>query len=304
MSLPNSPSTRLRAPVDNIQTIETDVLIIGGGVAGCLAAIGAAEVGAKCVICEKGGIIERSGSITGGGDHFFAILEAGEEWDTPEYLLRHVPKITEGVVDIDVCARFLHGIKGMVHRLEKMGVDFHNPATPDLPYLRHRSFGLPGEYTIEFEGNNFKQVIGQAARNSGAKTLERVMVADILMEDGVPKGCVAFNIRHGTVYVVLARAVVMATGEANRISKNASGHPYDSWHIPYNTGDGQSMALKLGAQLANMEFTDATITPKGYSTQARRPRGGQKRNQNEPTYWQGTCAGKGLSLHRAFWSRL
>ena len=267
MGFPNSPSARLRAPDDNIQTIETDVLIIGGGVAGCLAAIGAAEAGAKCVICEKGGIIERSGSIAGGVDHFFAVLEDGSEWDTPEYLLRHVPKITEGVVDIDVCARFLHGIKGMVHRLEKMGVDFHNPAAPDLPYLRHRSFGLPGEYTIEFEGNNFKQVIGQAARNSGARTLERVMVADILMEDGVPKGCVAFNIRHGTVYVVLARAVVLATGEANRIAKNASGHPYDSWHIPYNTGDGQSMALKLGAQLANMEFTDATITPKGYSTQ-------------------------------------
>ena len=63
---PSSASARLRAPDDNIQTIETQVLIIGGGVAGWLAAIGAAEAGAKCVICEKGGIIERSGSIAGG----------------------------------------------------------------------------------------------------------------------------------------------------------------------------------------------------------------------------------------------
>ncbi len=264
---PSSPSARLRAPDDNIQIIETDVLIIGGGVAGCLAAIGAAEAGAKCVICEKGGIIERSGSIAGGVDHFFAVLEEGPEWDTPEYLLRHIPRITEGVTDIGVCARFLRGIKGMVARLEGMGVDFGNPAAPDRCYLRHRSFGLPGEYTIEFDGNNFKQIIGQAARGTGARTLERVMVADILMEDGAPKGCVAFNIRHGTVYVVLARAVVLATGETNRLGRNASGHPFDSWHIPYNTGDGQAMALALGARLANMEFTDATITPKGYSTQ-------------------------------------
>ena len=267
MNLPKSPSTRLRAPDEGIQTIETDVLIIGGGVAGCLAAIGAAEAGAECVICEKGGIIERSGSIAGGVDHFFAVLEMGEEWDTPGYLLRHIPKITEGVTDIEVCARFLGGIKGMVSRLEKMGVDFRNPAAPDLPYLRHRSFGLPGEYTIEFEGNDFKQIIGQAARNTGVRTLERVMVAEILMEDGLPKGCVAFHIRHGTVYIVLARAVVLATGETNRLARNASGHPFDSWHIPYNTGDGQAMALRIGARLANMEFTDSTITPKGYSTQ-------------------------------------
>ncbi len=133
MNRPQSPSARLQAPDENIQVIETDVLIVGGGVAGCLAAIGAAEAGAKCVICEKGGIIERSGSIAGGVDHFFAVLEEGPEWDTPEYLLRHIPQITEGVVDLDVCARFLHDLKSMVGRLEKMGVDFRNPAAPDRP---------------------------------------------------------------------------------------------------------------------------------------------------------------------------
>ena len=109
LDFPNSPSSRLRAPTENIQTLETDVLIIGGGVAGCLAAIGVAEKGAKSVICEKGGIIERSGSIAGGVDHFFAILENGSEWDTPDYLLKHIPKITEGVTDLDVCERFLRG---------------------------------------------------------------------------------------------------------------------------------------------------------------------------------------------------
>ena len=267
LNFPTSPSSRLHAPKENIQTLETDVLIIGGGVAGCLAAIGASEKGACSVICENGGIIERSGSIAGGVDHFFAVLENGSDWDTPEYLLKHIPKITEGVTDIDVCERFLRGLKGMVNRLEKMGVDFSNPSSPNEPYLRHRSFGLPGEYTIEFEGSNFKQVIGQAARKTGAKTLERVMVSDILMDGENPKGCVAFHIRHGTIYVVLARAIILATGETNRLTRNASGNPYDSWHIPYNTGDGHAMALKVGAKLANMEFTDATITPKGYSSQ-------------------------------------
>jgi glycine/D-amino acid oxidase-like deaminating enzyme len=66
----------MRAPTQPIQTIEADVAIIGGGVAGCLAALGAAEVGAKTVICEKGGIIERSGSVAAGVDHYTPFTDA------------------------------------------------------------------------------------------------------------------------------------------------------------------------------------------------------------------------------------
>jgi adenylylsulfate reductase subunit A len=262
-----SPAARLRAPTKPLQTIETDVLIIGGGVAGCLAALGAAEVGAKVAICEKGGIIERSGSIAAGVDHYIAILEEGPEWDTPEYLLRHIPAVTEGVTDIEAAGRLVYGLKPMVRFLENLGVDFHDPENDDVPYYRHRAFGLPGEYHINFDGHNFKRSIGHAVRKTGAKVLERVMVAEILMEDGQPKGAVAFHIRHGAIYFILARAVIMATGDANRLGKNASGLPFDSWHMPYNTGDGHAMALRVGAKLGNMEFTDCTLTPKGYSTQ-------------------------------------
>ena len=95
LDFPNSPSSRLRAPTENIQTLETDVLIIGGGVAGCLAAIGVAEKGAKSVICEKGGIIERSGSIAGGVDHFFAILENGSEWGNTAQINKNDFKINK-----------------------------------------------------------------------------------------------------------------------------------------------------------------------------------------------------------------
>lgn len=262
-----SPSTRMRAPTQKIQTIEADVAIIGGGVAGCLAALGAAEVGARTVICEKGGIIERSGSVAAGVDHYIAILEEGPEWDTPEYLLRHIPAVTEGVTDIEAAGRLVYGLKPMVRYLENLGVDFHDPENDDIPYYRHRAFGLPGKYHINFDGHNFKRSIGHAVRKTRARVLERVMVAEVLMEEGRPKGVVAFHIRHGSVYFILARAVVVATGDANRLGRNASGFPFDSWHMPYNTGDGHAMALRAGVQLGNMEFTDCTITPKGYSTQ-------------------------------------
>lgn len=251
----------------SIQTIETDVVVVGGGVAGCLAVIGAAEAGARVVVCDKGGRLERAGSVGGGVDHFTAVLEEGPEWDTPQYFLKHIPAHTEGVTDIEVVERLVYGLKPMVHLLEEIGVDFRDPENPEVKYYRHRAFGLPGKYQINFDGTNFKHIIGRAARRTGAKVLERTMVADLIMEGELPKGIVAFNIRDGTVYLIMARAVVLATGDANRIGKNASGHPFDSWHFPYNTGDGRAMALRIGARLANMEFVDSTVSPKGYSTQ-------------------------------------
>ncbi len=262
-----SPSARMRVPSRKMQILETDIVIIGGGVAGCLAALGAAEVGAKVVICEKGGIIERSGSVAAGVDHYIAILEEGPEWDTPDYLLRHIPKVTEGVTDIEAAGRLVYGLKPMVKYLEDLGIDFHDPDHDDIPYYRHRAFGLPGEYHINFDGHNFKRAIGHAVRKTKAKVLERVMVSEILMDEGHPRGAVAFHIRHGTVYFILAKAVIVATGDANRIGRNASGFAFDSWHMPYNTGDGHAMALRVGTKLGNMEFTDCTLTPKGYSTQ-------------------------------------
>lgn len=213
---------------DPLQTIEADVLVVGGGVSGSLAVIGAAEAGARVVVCDKDGRLERAGSVAGGVDHFFAVLEEGPEWDTPEYLMKYMPALVEGVADIEAVERLIRGLKPMVHLMETLGVDFRDPENPDIPYYRHRSFRMLGTYTINFDGTNFKHIIGRSARRTGAKVLERTMVADILVDDGRPRGAVAFNVRTGEVYVILARAVVVATGDANRLAKNASGHAFDS----------------------------------------------------------------------------
>lgn len=262
-----SPTPNPEAQKEPIQILETDVIVVGGGVAGCLAALGAADAGARVVICDKCGLLERAGSVAGGTDHFTAVLEEGPEWDTPEYLMKYMPALLEGVADIEAVERLVHGLKPMVHLLEKLGVDFHDPENPDTPYYRHRAWGMPGTYTINFDGTNFKHVIGRSARRAGAKVLERTMVADLVMDEGQPRGAIAFNIRSGEVYIILGKAVVIATGDANRLGKNASGHAFDSWHFPYNAGEGRAMALRAGACLANMEFVDSTLSPKGYSTQ-------------------------------------
>lgn len=245
--------------------IETDVVIVGGGVAGCLAAVAAAERGLRVVICEKGQLIERCGSVGGGVDHFLTIMETGPEWDTPEFLVRHLPELTDGIVDLEVADRVIRELPKMLRKLESLGVDFRDPVTGS--YYRHRAFGLPGTYHLNFDGSKFKHYIGRAARRGKTTVLPRTMVTQLLVSENEAFGVAGFNFRTGEWYLVRAKSVILTTGDVNRLSRNASGLAFDSWHCPYNTGDGHALGYNAGAALVNMEFVEPTLTPKGFSTQ-------------------------------------
>jgi adenylylsulfate reductase subunit A len=245
--------------------IDTDVLVVGGGVAGSMAAIPALEAGLKVVICEKGKVLDHCGSIGCGVDHYLTIMESGPEWDTPEFLLKHVPELTDGIVDMAVAGRVIREMPRIFRKIESLGVDFRDRQTGD--YYRLRSFGLPGTYHINFDGTDFKKHLGERVRKGKATVLMRTMVVQLLVKDNRAYGAVAFNFRSGEWTVIRARAVVLAAGDVNRISLNASGLAFDSWHIPYNTGDAQAMGYHAGAALANMESVEATLTPKGFSCQ-------------------------------------
>ena len=246
-------------------TIETDVLVVGGGVAGTMAAIPALEAGLKVVICEKGRVLDHCGSIGCGVDHYLTVMDTGPEWDTPEFLIQHVPELTDYIVDMAVAGRVIREMPRIFRRLESFGVDFKDRKTGD--YYRLRSFGLPGTYHINFDGTDFKKLIGERVRKGKATVLMRTMVVQLLVKDNRAYGAIAFNFRTGEWTVVRAKAVVLAAGDVNRISLNASGLAFDSWHFPYNTGDAQAMGYRAGAALANMESVETTLTPKGFSCQ-------------------------------------
>jgi adenylylsulfate reductase, subunit A len=246
-------------------TMDTDLLVVGGGVAGSMAAIPALEAGLKVVICEKGKILDHCGSIGCGVDHYLTVMDSGPEWDTPEFLLKHVPELTDGIVDMAVAGRVIHEMPRIFRKIESLGVDFKDRQTGD--YYRLRSFGLPGTYHINFDGTDFKKHLGERVRKGKATVLMRTMVVQLLTEDNRAYGAIAFNFRSGEWYAIRAKAVVLAAGDVNRISRNASGLAFDSWHIPYNTGDAQAMGYHAGAALANMESVEATLTPKGFSGQ-------------------------------------
>ena len=142
--------------------VDTDVLVVGGGVAGCMAAIPALEAGLDVAVCEKGKVFDHCGSVGCGVDHYLTIMDSGPEWDTPEFLIRHVPELTDGIVDMEVTSRVIHEMPRVLRRIESFGVNFKDPRYND--YYRLRSFGLPGTYHINFDGTEFKKHIGQQVR--------------------------------------------------------------------------------------------------------------------------------------------
>lgn len=245
--------------------MDTDVLVVGGGVAGSMAAIPALEAGLKVVICEKGKVLDHCGSIGCGVDHYLTVMDTGPEWDTPEFLIRHVPELTDHIVDMAVASKVIHEMPRVFRKIESLGVNFKDRKTGD--YYRLRSFGLPGTYHINFDGTDFKKHIGERVRKGKATVLMRTMVVQLLERDNRIYGAIAFNFRSGEWYAIRAKTVVLAAGDVNRLSRNASGMAFDSWHFPYNTGDAQAMGYRAGAVLANMESVEATLTPKGFSTQ-------------------------------------
>lgn len=250
---------------ENWTTMDTDLLVVGGGVAGSMAAIPALEAGLKVVICEKGKVLDHCGSIGCGVDHYLTVMDTGPEWDTPEFLIKHVPELTDGIVDMAVASRVIHEMPRIFRKLESFGVDFKDKKIGT--YYRLRSFGLPGTYHINFDGTDFKKHIGERVRKGKATVLMRTMVVQLLTKDNRAYGALAFNFRTGEWFAIRAKAVVLAAGDVNRISRNASGLAFDSWHLPYNTGDAQAMGYHSGAALANMESVEATLTPKGFSCQ-------------------------------------
>ena len=243
------------------ERVETDVLIVGGGLAGNNAAIAAAEKGVGVLIVDKSSI-ERCGAIAGGVDHFMAYLGT-DVWDTREAYLKWVSRIARGVVNLSVQnAIFCRELDAAIERMDRIGCTLKQP---DGTYYRTASMGQPGPYFINFNGKQLKPLLAREAKRLGVQTLEKFALSGLLTSNGEVIGGVGFHIRTGKFYTIKARATILATGNTNRIFENPSGLPFNTWQCPANTGAAQAMAYEVGAKLANMEFVRITVVPKGFS---------------------------------------
>ena len=240
----------------------TDILVIGGGVCGLNAALSARELNQSVIVMDKA-FIERSGHIAGGIDHFLAYMNTGPSWDTREAYLEFTGKSARGVTNLDVVdAVYCDELERAFKRFDEIHCDLRQP---DGTYYRTKSYGQPGPWWINFNGKRMKPLLAKAARQAGCTVLDRVATADLLVHDGVVCGAAGFDIRSGEFHVVQARAVIVCTGGTNRLYSNPSGMSFNTWMCPADTGDGESMCLRAGAELANTEFLRMTVVPRSFS---------------------------------------
>ncbi len=243
--------------------IEADVAIIGGGTAGVNTAMAAAELGLKVLVVDKANI-NRSGAIAGGIDHFHAFLESGEAWDTREAWLKYVGRLAKGAVNLRIHEAVLcEELKAAIERVERIGIPLRDPNTGK--FFRTQAMGMPGPLSINFNGKQLKPAMAEEVRRLGCQVLDRVQVTNLFVHDGELAGFTGYDIRSGDFYQVRAKAVVISTGNTNRMYRSQTGNPFNLWYCPACTGDLHRQAFDAGVELANMEYTRMTIVPKGFS---------------------------------------
>ena len=160
--------------------LQSDILIIGGGAAGLNAALTAREAGRSVTIMDKA-VIERSGHFAGGIDHFGAYLETGPDWDTRQAYLKFTAKSARGATDISVVEKvYCEELPTAIERFDKIGCTLRRP---DGNFFRTQSYGQPGPWWINFNGKRLKPILGKAVREAGCRVLDRVVTADLLVND-------------------------------------------------------------------------------------------------------------------------
>ena len=235
--------------------IEADLLIVGGGSAGCLAAIRALELrpDLKVVIFEKGDITY-SGSIARGMDALNIV--AIPNFTTPELYVEAASLSCAGIVDAPASYVMAKRSFELLKKLEGWGVYF--PVDREGQY-RTLQYHPKGKFLTAMEEPNLKVMISRRALDRGALAVNRVMGINLLMDSGRAAGAVGLNVRSGELVVCRAKAVILAAGGTARFTLPNSGYLYGTFDFPGNTGDGYVMAYRAGASLTGMEFSRRTI---------------------------------------------
>jgi succinate dehydrogenase/fumarate reductase flavoprotein subunit len=247
---------------DNV--IETEVLVLGSGAAGCGAAMAAKEEGARCTLLDKGKL-ESSGCLGGGNDHFMAVLDSGPETDTAEALAKFYQKPMTGFTARMIEDGWAKMMPTILRILEEAGVEFVKK--PDGSPVRTVGFGQPGEWWIHIKnGHLVKRLLARKVRQLGIDVIDHVMITKLIKNGDRIVGCLGYDVRNGIFYIFKAKKVVLALGNtASRGWTNSTGNPYNAWFYPYNTGAQFVLAYDVGAKIFNLDVQQlATLIPKGF----------------------------------------
>ncbi|MEV6653396.1 fumarate reductase/succinate dehydrogenase flavoprotein subunit [Streptomyces sp. NPDC051219] len=277
------------------EELSCDVLVIGGGTAGTMAALTAAEQGANVLLLEKAHV-RHSGALAMGMDGVNNAVIPGRA--EPDDYVAEITRANDGIVDQSTVRQTATRGFAMVRRLESYGVKFEKDEHGEYAVRQvHRS----GSYVLPMpEGKDVKKVLYRQLRRREMRERirieNRVMPVRVLTAGGRAVGAAGFNTRTGQFVTVRAGAVILATGACGRLGLPASGYLYGTYENPTNAGDGYAMAYHAGAELTGIECFQINPLIKDYNGPAcayvANPFGGYQVNRHgerfvDSDYWSG-----------------
>lgn len=231
----------------NLHRLKTDVLIIGGGTAGCYAALTISKISpeTKVIICEKANI-KRSGCLAAGVNALNAYITEGH---VPQDYVDYARKDADGIVRGDLLLTMSERLNSVTEKLEQLG----------LVILKDENgkYVTRGNRNLKINGENIKPILADAVEKlSNVTILNRVNVTDYSVENNKINGAFGFSIDSGTFYAIEAEAVIIATGGAAGLYKpnNPGFSRHKMWYPPFNTGAGYAMGIRAGAEMTTFEM--------------------------------------------------
>lgn len=242
---------------------ETDVLVVGGGVAGLMAANAAAEKGARVLVAEKADT-RRSGSGAAGNDHFRCYIPEchGPDVERIVYEVLHFSQVGQ-CHDPHLTRVFLRRTEEIVRMWERWGIPMR--PTGKWEFTGH---AYPGRVRsgLKYDGKKQKAIMTREAKKRGVLILNHLPVIELLRKDGRVTGAVMLDVsgEEPSLGLVAARSVILGTGCTTRLYTNMAtpGWMFNLAYCPSNAGGGIAQAWRIGAKLVNLEMTSRHAGPR------------------------------------------
>ena len=226
--------------------IDTDVLIIGGGTAGCFAGI---TLGKKkdldVLIVEKANIV-RSGCLAAGVNAINAYITKGR---VPQDYVDYCKKDADGIVREDLLLSMSERLNHVTKVMEDLGLVILKDENGD--------YVARGNRNIKINGENIKPILADAVKKQdNVAVINHLNITDFIVENNEIKGVYGFDVNNAEFYEINAKAVLVATGGAAGLYRpnNPGFSRHKMWYPPFNTGAGYAMGINAGAEMTTFEM--------------------------------------------------
>ena len=249
--------------VDGLSEVSCDVLVIGGGTAGPMAALKAKlkSPNATVILLEKANV-KRSGAISMGMDGLNNAVIPGHA--SPEQYTKEITIANDGIVDQKPVYKYAQKCYSIIEELDSFGIRFLKNENGDFAVKKVHHLGT---YVLPMpNGDTVKKALYRQLRRSRILISNRHMATRLLTAaDGRVAGAIAVNTRTAEFLILKAKAVILCMGAAGRLGLPTSGYMFGTYENAANSGDGYAMAYHAGAALANLECFQINPLIKDYN---------------------------------------